>query len=53
MGESKVRGVDLIQQGASRLAPYLKCTIPMMGDTASSSSTMDADTSFSIEEEVW
>lgn len=53
IGKSDLSGVELIQQGATRLAPYLKCTLPMMGNTASSSSTTDKDAIFSPVEEVW
>jgi len=53
VGESKLRGVDLIQQGATRLSPYLKSALPMMAETACSSSTQDTDTIFSVQEEVW
>jgi hypothetical protein len=53
IGSSSVRGVDLIQQGASRLAPYLKSTLPMMSESTADSTTLDTDTLFSIDEEVW
>lgn len=53
IGASRMRGIDLIQQGVSRLSPYLKASLPMAVDTASSSSTADADTTFSAQEEVW
>lgn len=53
IGASASRGADLVQQGASRLSPYLNAALPMAVDTASSSSTADADTTFSVQEEVW
>ena len=53
VGASTLRGVDIMQQGATRLAPYLKSALPMMAETASSSTTSDAEPEFSIEEEVW
>ncbi len=48
-----VRGVDLIQQGATRLSPYLKAALPMMCETTSVNTTIDQDTTFSLDEEVW
>lgn len=53
VGASAVRGIELVQQGAARLAPYLKCALPMMSKTASSSTTLNIDPVFSREEEVW
>jgi hypothetical protein len=53
MGESPQRGVDLIQQGATRLAPYLKSALPMMSENLPASTTVDDETVFSVEEEVW
>lgn len=53
VGEATQRGVDLIQQGASRLSPYLKSVLPMIAETASSSTTADTETTFSAAEEVW
>ncbi len=53
VGPSTTSGVDLIQQGASRLAPYLKSTLPMMPETACGSSTIDQETAFSADEGVW
>lgn len=53
VGASAVKGVDLIQQGATRLAPYLKAALPMMSDTLASSTTEDEDTQFALDEEVW
>lgn len=47
MGPSGATGVELIQQGATRLAPYLKSALPMMSETASANSTIDRDTTFS------
>jgi len=53
MGESPQRGVDLIQQGATRLAPYLKSALPMMSENLPASTTADEEAVFSVEEEVW
>jgi len=53
IGQIAQKGVDLIQQGATRLAPYLKSTLPMMSDTACSSTSIDSETAFSVDEEVW
>ena len=53
IGASTLRGADLIQQGATRLAPYLKSTLPMMSEGTVLNSTSDKDTEFSLNEEVW
>lgn len=53
VGTSTESGADLMQQGATRLSPYLKCALPMMADTASASSSQDEEMTFSAEEEVW
>lgn len=53
MGEAKLSGVDLVQQGATRLAPYLKSSLPMMSETASMNSVIDQEMIFSGDEEVW
>lgn len=53
VGASSATGVDLIQQGATRLAPYLKSVLPMMSEPASSSSTLDGEIAFAAEQEVW
>lgn len=53
IGETARRGVDLIQQGATRLAPFLRGMLPMMCECGTSSSTKDANTVFSVDEEVW
>lgn len=53
IGASVCRGVDLIQQGATRLAPYLKSTLPMMPESACANSARDRDTTFSCDEGVW
>jgi hypothetical protein len=53
MGPSPAAGVELIQQGATRLAPYLKSALPMMSETASANSAIDRDSTFSEDEEVW
>jgi len=53
MGPAGVTGVELIQQGATRLAPYLKAALPMMADTASVSSTSGKHLSLPFDGEVW
>jgi hypothetical protein len=53
IGPSSANGVELIQQGATRLAAYLKSALPMMFESQSSSSTSDSELSFGDEEEVW
>lgn len=53
VGASTLRGLDLVQQGATRLAPYLKAALPCLSDTASLNSRSDPETAFSINEEVW
>lgn len=53
IGAAPQCGVDLIQQGAVRLEPYLKSALPMMGDSACRCSTTDIDPVFSVDEEVW
>ncbi len=51
LGPSTVKGADLVQQGATRLAPYLKSALPMMAETSISSSTVDNDLVFSTDAE--
>lgn len=53
IGEFTQRGLDLIQQGATRLSPYLKSVLPMMSETASISSSLDCEMTFATDEEVW
>lgn len=53
IGEWATRGVDLIQQGATRLSPYLKSALPMMSETSISNSSADRELTFSQDEEVW
>lgn len=53
IGAAQQRGVDLIQQGAARLAPFVKSVLPVTTDTASSSTTEDTEKVFSREEGVW
>ena len=53
VGVATEKGADLTQQGATRLAPYLKCALPMMADTASTNSSEDDEMTFSADEEVW
>lgn len=52
IGPSSATGVEMIQQGATRLAPYLKSALPMMSETQSSSSTADTELTFAAEREV-
>ncbi len=52
IGPSGVSGVEMIRQGASRLAPFLKSALPMDFDTHSLSTTSDADTTFALDREV-
>lgn len=47
MGPSAATGVELVQQGATRLAPYLKAALPMMSESAPANSTIDRDPTFS------
>lgn len=49
VGEMKVRGPELVQQGTNRLTPFLKSVLPMMGETAITSNTVDTEPSFSAE----
>ena len=53
IGAGQQRGVDLIQQGAARLAPFLKSALPSAAEAVSSSTTQDAEKVFSREEGVW
>ena len=53
VGGSAQRGVELIQQGATRLSPYLKGSLPNMADSASASSTLADEPVFDRREEVW
>lgn len=53
LGATSIRGADLIQQGATRLAPYLKAALPQMSETASSSTTINNSTIFSTTGGVW
>ncbi len=53
IGPAAQTGVELIQQGATRLAPYLKSALPMMSENLPASTTQDAEPAFSTEEEVW
>jgi hypothetical protein len=53
IGASSIRGADLIQQGATRLTPYLKSVLPMMSENCPDSITIDDESIFSIDEEVW
>lgn len=52
VGEWTQRGVDLIQQGATRLAPFLKGMLPNMSDSVSQNSTLNNEPIFSISEEI-
>lgn len=53
IGPAAQTGIELIQQGATRLAPYLKSALPMMSENLPASTTQDANPVFSTEEEVW
>ena len=53
LGVSTERGLDLMQQGATRLEPYLKSALPMMSENPPASTTEDDETTFSLDEEVW
>ncbi|MCE5314508.1 MAG: hypothetical protein ABFD49_08665 [Armatimonadota bacterium] len=53
IGASALRGVDLMEQGATRLAPYLKSALPMMSESGLTSSTIDTEAVLSADEEVW
>ncbi|MGQ9455083.1 MAG: hypothetical protein ACUVRS_09205 [Armatimonadota bacterium] len=53
IGELSQRGTDLIQQGATRLAPFLKNQLPMMSENLPASNTADVEPVFSTKEEVW
>ena len=53
IGESAQRGVDLIQQGATRLSPYLKSALPMVSESACSNSSTNDEKVFSRNEGVW
>ncbi len=53
LGAEAQTGADLIQQGATRLAPYLKAALPMMSESLPASTTSDAEPVFSVDEEVW
>ena len=46
-------GVELIQQGATRLAPYLKAALPMLSESGAFSTAEDQKPVFSIDQEVW
>ena len=52
VGAAVQTGVELIQQGATRLAPFLKAALPMLSDTNSAISNEDEPV-FSADEEVW
>lgn len=53
IGAAAQCGVELIRQGAERLAPYLKAALPAMSESNASSTTGDDETAFQIGEEVW
>jgi hypothetical protein len=53
IGASALRGVDLIQQGATRLSPYLKSVLPMMSESIADSTSINGENIFSTDEEVW
>ena len=53
LGPPTPRGADLIQQGATRLQPYLKAALPMLAESDAQSTTEDAQLTFESHEEVW
>ncbi len=53
IGAAVQTGIELIQQGATRLAPYLKSALPMMSENLPAATTEDTDPVFSTDEEVW
>jgi len=53
VGAAVQTGVELIQQGATRLAPFLKAALPMMSEAVSAISEPDTEQVFSVDEEVW
>jgi hypothetical protein len=50
IGEMKERGPALVQQGAARLAPFLKSVQPMMAESAISSSTRETEPAFGLDD---
>jgi hypothetical protein len=48
VGEMKERGPVLIQQGAARLAPFLKSAQPMISDSTVQSTTWDTEPVFGL-----
>lgn len=50
VGEIKERGPVMLQQGAARIAPYLKSVQPMMAESTICSTTEGVEPAFSIEE---
>ncbi len=53
LGEERRTGLELIQQGTDRLAPYLKAELPMMLESLAMSNNSDLDMVFSTDEETW
>ena len=53
LGEEPRTGIDMIQQGRARLAPYLKAELPMMSESLVMSNTTSSDTVFSAGEKAW
>jgi len=53
IGPSKLSGAELIQQGAARLSPYLKASLPYWIDSAALNSSSDSEPVFAREEGVW
>ena len=46
IGQATARGVELVAQGAKRLEPYLKSTVPLQSDAVAMSSTIDTTAAF-------
>ena len=53
VGQMKERGPELVQQGAARLAPFLKSLQPMMAESVVSSTTSGTDPTFDLEQKGW
>jgi len=53
LGAEAQTGADLIQQGATRLAPYLKAALPLMSESMPASTTSGGRLTFDSRDEVW
>lgn len=53
IGQMKEWGPAILQQGAARLAPFLKSMQPMMSESAVASTTEDAEATFDLDETEW